>query len=126
METPVSMSVRMAKPILGNGVLWLMRQLRYRVEPLPRLLVKKFVLCALAAAVLAPALPAQQSGSASSTTPGWPLHSSAPDHALPDATGPQPVTAPPLDRDESCLLWAVTAAGPAPTVKTAALGGARA
>src|SRR5271163_651672 len=121
METPVSMSVRMAEPIPGNGVLWLMRQLRYRVEFLPRLLMREFVVCALAAAVLAPALPAQQSGSASSTTPGWPLHSSAPDHALPDATGPQPVTAPPLDRDESCLLWAVTAAGPAPTVKAAAL-----
>jgi tetratricopeptide (TPR) repeat protein len=121
METPVSMSVRVAKPIPGNGVLWLMRQLRYRVEFLPRLLLKEFVLCALAAAVLVPALPAQQSGSASSTTPGWPLHNSAPDHALPDATGPQPVTAPPLDRDESCLLWAVAAAGPEPTVKAATL-----
>ena len=98
-----------------------MGQLRSHGRILARVLIKELTLCVFAAVVLAPALPAQQSGSASSSTPGWPLHSSAPDHALPDVTGAQPAVAAAPERDESCLLWAVTEAGPAPTIKAAAL-----
>jgi tetratricopeptide (TPR) repeat protein len=66
-------------------------------------LSKGFLLCASMLFSLTPSLRAQHSGSASSNTPGWPLHNSAPDHALPDAVGiPLPNVE---ERDESCLLW---------------------
>jgi len=98
-----------------------LRQLRRCGRFSARVLVKELALCLFGAVMLAPALCAQQSGSASSSTPGWPLHSSAPDHALPDATGAQPAVAAAPEQDETCLLWAVAAAAPAPTVKAAAL-----
>jgi tetratricopeptide (TPR) repeat protein len=60
-------------------------------------------LCAVAFLLFAPSLAAQQD-----TTPGWPLHNSAPDHALADADSPLPVLAP--DADESCLLWTISKA----------------
>jgi tetratricopeptide (TPR) repeat protein len=84
------------------------------------LLRKWFALCTFAALLWTPSLPAQQRSSSASTTPIWPLHSSAPDHALPDAVGPQPATAPLPDRDESCLLWTVVTASDS-TVKAATL-----
>jgi len=51
-----------------------------------------------------PAL-AQDNGSGAAT-PGWPLHSSAPTHGLPDALGgpPAPLT---VEWDEACVLWSV-------------------
>ena len=58
-------------------------------------------LCALALLAVAHQLPAQQN-----STPGWPLHNSAPDHATADATGAMPTFGP--DLDESCLLWTIT------------------
>ena len=81
---------------------------------------KWFALCTFAALLWAPSLPAQQRSSSASTTPIWPLHSSAPDHALPDATGAQPATASLPDRDESCLLWTIVTASDS-TVKAATL-----
>jgi hypothetical protein len=60
-----------------------------------------FALSALALLTLAPRLAAQQN-----STPGWPLHNSAPDHATADATGAIPTLGP--DLDESCLLWTIT------------------
>jgi hypothetical protein len=58
-------------------------------------------LCALALLALASQLAAQQN-----STPGWPLHNSAPDHATADASGAMPTFGP--DLDESCLLWTIT------------------
>jgi hypothetical protein len=75
-----------------------LRKLKYCGRPVARLLLNELALCAFALVFLTPALPAQQD-----TTPGWPLHSSAPDHALRDAIGPQPPNI--LEADESCSLW---------------------
>ncbi|MFZ0523725.1 MAG: tetratricopeptide repeat protein [Candidatus Acidiferrales bacterium] len=61
----------------------------------------RVALCALALVALVPQLAAQQN-----STPGWPLHNSAPDHATADATGAMPAFGP--DLDESCLLWTIT------------------
>jgi TolA-binding protein len=73
-----------------------------------RLLLKQLALCASAFVVLTPSIWAQQGGSGSSSTPGWPLHNSAPDHALPDAIGTQ---VPNIDKkDQSCLMWTVAEA----------------
>jgi tetratricopeptide (TPR) repeat protein len=58
-------------------------------------------LCSLALLACALQLAAQQN-----STPGWPLHNSAPDHATADATGAMPTFGP--DLDESCLLWTIT------------------
>jgi tetratricopeptide (TPR) repeat protein len=58
-------------------------------------------LCVFALVALAPQLAAQHD-----STPGWPLHNSAPDHATADATGAMPTFGP--DLDESCLLWTIT------------------
>ena len=63
--------------------------------------ISRISLCALALVALAPRLAAQQN-----STPGWPLHNSAPDHATADATGAMPAFGP--DLDESCLLWTIT------------------
>jgi tetratricopeptide (TPR) repeat protein len=92
---------------------------RYRDGPAAPLL-RKFALCMFTALLLTCSLVAQQRSSSADATPGWPLHNSAPNHALPDAVGAQPVTAALPDRDESCLLWTVATA-PAPTVKAETL-----
>ncbi|MGC1967383.1 MAG: tetratricopeptide repeat protein [Candidatus Acidiferrales bacterium] len=63
--------------------------------------ISRIALCAFAFLTLAPQLAAQQN-----STPGWPLHNSAPDHATADATGAMPTFGP--DLDESCLLWTIT------------------
>lgn len=57
-------------------------------------------LCAFTVLLLAPSVAAQRD-----TTPGWPLHNSAPDRATPDATGPLTPLVP--DAEESCLLWSI-------------------
>jgi tetratricopeptide (TPR) repeat protein len=93
------------------------RARRRRAKPLRK---RKLAWCTFAVLAWTPALPAQQRSSSADSTPGWPLHSTAPDHALPDAVGPQPMTAPLPDRDESCLLWTVATA-PAGTVKAETL-----
>ncbi len=79
----------------------------------PTHVARRFALCALAVLLCTPLLRAQQD-----TTPGWPLHSSAPDHALPDATGAAFPIAP--EADQSCVLWTITEAH-APTVSAATL-----
>jgi len=100
MKMPVSVrSSRVAPRICGSAVSWAARcNLKYRGRLVTRLLLNELALCAFAVVFLTPALAAQQD-----TTPGWPLHSSAPDHALPDAVGSQPSNI--VDADESCLLW---------------------
>ncbi|MFZ0584397.1 MAG: tetratricopeptide repeat protein [Candidatus Acidiferrales bacterium] len=75
--------------------------------------VRRIALCALVVLASAPSLAAQQN-----STPGWPLHNSAPDHATADATGAMPTFGP--DLDESCLLWNITQSHAA-TVSTATL-----
>lgn len=62
------------------------------------------VVCVFTVALLAPPIWAQQDGGESA---GWPLHSSAPPHGLPDAVGMQPATPLVDERDEACLLWTV-------------------
>jgi tetratricopeptide (TPR) repeat protein len=70
-----------------------------------KLLRKQILFCALALLASAQILSAQQEGSDSST-PGWPLHSSAPTHATADAIGnPRPPAM--EESDETCLIWAV-------------------
>jgi tetratricopeptide (TPR) repeat protein len=100
MKIPVTAhSARLAPRICGSAVSWAaLRKLRPRGRLVARMLLNKLALCAIAVVFLTPTLPAQQD-----TTPGWPLHSSAPDHALPDAVGSQPSNI--VDADESCLLW---------------------
>jgi tetratricopeptide (TPR) repeat protein len=100
MKLPVSvLSSRVAPCICGSAVSWAARcNLKYRGRLVTRLLLNELALCAFAVVFLTPAVAAQQD-----TTPGWPLHSSAPDHALPDAVGSQPSNI--VDADESCLLW---------------------
>jgi len=97
------------------------RQLNCRDRFFARFLVKELALCVFAAVVFIPSLLAQQDGSSGSANPGWPMHNTAPGHALPDATGAQPAVAAAPEQDESCLLWAVAAAAPAATVKAAVL-----
>jgi tetratricopeptide (TPR) repeat protein len=75
-----------------------LRKLEYCGRLVTRLLLNELALCTLALVFLTPVLPAQQD-----TTPGWPLHSSAPDHALPDAVGPQSPNI--VGANESCLMW---------------------
>ena len=100
MKMPVTFrSLRVAPRICDSAVLWhTLRNLKYRGRLLTRLLLNELALCVFAVVFLTPALAAQQD-----TTPGWPLHSSAPDHALPDAVGSQPPNI--IEADESCLLW---------------------
>jgi tetratricopeptide (TPR) repeat protein len=100
MKMPVTVrSLRVAARICGSAVSWAtFRNLKYRGPAMARLLLAELVLCAFAVVFLTPTLTAQQD-----TTPGWPLHSSAPDHALPDAVGTQPPNN--VETDESCLLW---------------------
>jgi len=107
MEIPVNMCrVRVARRICGTDVSGAMRRkLWHHCLLVARLLPKGLTVCAFLVVFLTPPLPAQQDGSASGATPGWPLHNSAPDHALPDALGTQPLTT--VDRDESCSLWTV-------------------
>jgi tetratricopeptide (TPR) repeat protein len=71
------------------------------IRPISSRTTTHIALCALALLALSPQLPAQQN-----STPGWPLHNSAPDHATADATGAVPTFGP--DLDESCLLWNIT------------------
>jgi tetratricopeptide (TPR) repeat protein len=115
MKIPITMCpVRVARRISGTGVSRAMlRKLRYRGQLVARLLLNELAVCAFAVVFLTPPLPAQQD-----TTPGWPLHNSAPDHALPDAVGPQPPNI--ADTDESCLLWTV-AKVQGPTISAATL-----
>src|SRR5229473_4843298 len=120
MEIPVNMRpVRVARRISGTRASGAMRRKLWHCCLLvARLLPKELAVCAFVVVFLTPSLPAQQNGSASGATPGWPLHNSAPDHALPDALGPQPPSI--ADRDESCLLWTV-AEVQGPTISTATL-----
>jgi tetratricopeptide (TPR) repeat protein len=75
-----------------------LRKLKYCGRLVTRLLLNELAPCAFAVVFLSPSLPAQQD-----TAPGWPLHSSAPDHALPDAVGPQSPNF--VGANESCLMW---------------------
>src|SRR5271156_2164967 len=100
MKMPVTVrSLRVAARICGSAVSWAtFRNLKYRGPAMARLLLAELVLCAFAVVFLTPTLTAQQD-----TTPGWPLHSSAPDHALPDAVGTQSPNI--VGAKESCLMW---------------------
>ena len=101
--------MRFARRICGIGVSGGTRRKFWHCCFMPvRLVPKELAVFAFFVVFLTPSLLAQQSGSASGATPGWPLHSSAPDHALADAPGQQPISVP--DRDESCLLWTVAEA----------------
>jgi tetratricopeptide (TPR) repeat protein len=71
------------------------------VRPIASRTTIHIALCVLALLAFASRLAAQQN-----STPGWPLHNSAPDHATADATGAMPTFGP--DLDESCLLWTIT------------------
>ena len=115
MEMPANLCVEQgARRISGIRVSGAMRRnLGYRGLLVATLLLKEMAVCAFAVVFLTPSLPAQQD-----TTPGWPLHNSAPDHALPDAVGPQPPNI--TDTDESCLLWTV-AKVQGPTISAATL-----
>lgn len=88
--------------------------LQFRRIATPTATLRRIALGALALLTLAPQLVAQQN-----STPGWPLHNSAPDHATADATGAMPSFAP--DLDDSCLLWTITQSHAA-TVSAATLG----
>jgi tetratricopeptide (TPR) repeat protein len=102
MEIPANLCIEQVARRISDAM---RRNLGYRGLLVARLLLKQFALCASAVVVLTPSIWAQQGGSASSSTPGWPLHNSAPDHALPDAVGTQ---FPNIDKkDESCLMWTV-------------------
>jgi tetratricopeptide (TPR) repeat protein len=94
------------------------RRLLNRVVRVARLFAREFVICAFGALALAQSLPAQDSSG--SASPGWPLHDSAPNHASADAIGTPPPTAM-VERDESCLIWAVSDVRTAPTVKAGEL-----
>ena len=100
MKMPVTVrSLRVAPRICGSAVsLAGLRKLKYCGRLVTRLLLIELALCAFAVVFLTPSLRAQQD-----TTPGWPLHSSAPDHALPDAVGPQSPSV--VGATESCLMW---------------------
>jgi tetratricopeptide (TPR) repeat protein len=118
MEIPVNMcSVRVARRPGVSGAM--RRKLWHYCLLVARLLPKELAVCVFLVVFLTLSLPAQQNGSSTGATPGWPLHDSAPDHALPDALGTQP---PPtiVDRDESCLLWTV-AEVPGSTISAATL-----
>lgn len=121
MKIPVTVCpVRVARRIYGTGAsgAMLRRKLWYCCFLAARLLPMELAVCVFVVVFLIPPLPAQQNGSANSAAPGWPLHNSAPDHALPDAPGPQPPNI--ADRDESCLLWTVAEAQ-RPTISSATL-----
>ena len=77
---------------------------KYRGPLVERLLPQGLAVCTLALLWLSPWLAAQQD-----SAPGWPLHNSAPTHAVPDAVGVQPPANIP-DTDETCLLWTVAKA----------------
>jgi tetratricopeptide (TPR) repeat protein len=115
MKIPITMCPgRVARRISGTGVSRAtLRKLRYRGQLVARLLLNELAVCTFAVVFLTPSLPAQQD-----TTPGWPLHNSAPDHALPDAVGPQPPNI--ADTEESCLLWTVAKVR-GPTISAATL-----
>lgn len=70
------------------------------IRAVPAPITRCLALCAFAVLSFTGSLAAQQD-----STPGWPLHSSAPDHAMPDATGAMFTTV--RDADESCLLWSI-------------------
>jgi tetratricopeptide (TPR) repeat protein len=98
MKMPVTIrSVRLASR--GFAISWAaLRKLECCGRLVTGLLLNELALCTFALVFLTSALPAQQD-----TTPGWPLHSSAPDHALPDAVGPQSPNY--VGANESCLMW---------------------
>jgi tetratricopeptide (TPR) repeat protein len=108
MKVPVNMSpVRVARRICGTGDFGAMRRKLWCCCLLmTRLLPRELAVCAFLVVFFTPLLQAQQDSSASGTTPGWPLHDSAPNHAMPDASSIPPPSVP--ERDESCLLWTVT------------------
>ena len=111
--------MRFACGISGALVPGAMRRgLRYRGPLVARVLLSELAVCAFGVGLLAATLAAQSDSSASGTTPGWPLHNSAPTHALPDAVGAPIANI--ADRDESCLLWTAGEA-PAHTVNAATL-----
>jgi tetratricopeptide (TPR) repeat protein len=95
------------------------RPLRPRNSALLRLILERLIFCVFAANFFTPALVAQQDASSGSASPGWPMHSSAPDHAVADAVATQPVAPTRPERDESCLLWTVST--PQASVKAATL-----
>jgi tetratricopeptide (TPR) repeat protein len=72
--------------------------------------------CALVLVALCVSVLFAQQGNAD-TPPGWPLHSSAPDHATADLGGAMPLL---IEADESCLLW-TTGKNTAPSVSAANL-----
>lgn len=115
MEIPANLRIeQVARRISVIRVSGAMRRnLGYRGLLVARLLLREIAVCALAVVFLTPSLPAQQA-----TTPGWPLHNSAPDHALPDAVDPQPPNI--ADMDESCLRW-TAAKVKGPTISAATL-----
>jgi tetratricopeptide (TPR) repeat protein len=108
-----------AQGISGIRVCRAMRRtLLNRAVGVAKLFTKEFVVCAFAVLVLAQSLRAQDSSGGS--TPGWPLHNSAPSHASADAIGtPSPAAL--VERDESCLIWTVSDVRAAPTVKAGEL-----
>lgn len=119
-EGPVgTCSVRVGCGIFGAVVPDAMgRGLKYRGLLLGRLLLKELAVCGFALGLLATTLAAQSDSSASGSTPGWPLHNSAPTHGTPDAVGAPPATV--VERDVPCLLWTVSVT-PAATVNAATL-----
>jgi tetratricopeptide (TPR) repeat protein len=119
MEIPVNMgSVQVARRPCGPGVSGAMRRkLWHYCLLVARLLPRELAVCAFVVVFLKPSFPAQQNGS-TNATPGWPVHNSAPDHAMPDALGLQPPVI--AERDESCLLWTVAKAQ-GPTISAASL-----
>jgi tetratricopeptide (TPR) repeat protein len=123
MEPPVNtLSVRIGSCISSPAVCPLMCCRKwYRSLTLTRLFLKRIAVCVFGILLLTPLLWAQQSGSATSSIPGWPLHNSAPTHAVPDPLGTLPPKIPDIaERDESCLLWTV-AEVPASTISAVAL-----
>ena len=118
MEVPFSVQ-GIALPVrFAHGARVALRPRSCSAELLRPILVA-LAFCALAINLFLPALAAQQDGSSGSASPGWPMHSSAPDHAVADAVGTQPAAPMRPDRDESCLLWVVVA--PQASVKAATL-----
>jgi tetratricopeptide (TPR) repeat protein len=120
MEGQVGMSlVRIAFGISGALVPGAVRRaLTYCGLRVERLFLKELAVCGFAVGLLALPLTAQSDSSAGGSTPGWPLHNSAPTHGTPDAVGAPIANV--EEREESCLLWTVGEVR-SPTVNAAAL-----
>jgi tetratricopeptide (TPR) repeat protein len=87
-------------------------KLEYRRLLNAELILNTLAICSFLFVVSPQLLSGQQS------TPGWPLHDSAPTHGLPDAVGTMPQKTP--EKDDTCVLWTVAGA-PANAVSTATL-----